>query len=75
MKLQLKNDLIKNCPFCESTDLKFQDKVSIPIHLNIRAIIFSISTVLQRKKQVLKCTQCNLEIKSNKILSNVKNLE
>ena len=62
--------MLKNptCPFCKSLDLKFEDKASSPIHLNIHTIIFSISTILQRKKQVLKCNHCNLEIKSEDIL-------
>jgi Zn finger protein HypA/HybF involved in hydrogenase expression len=71
MKHLLKNKNIVNCPFCKSTDLKFQEKTSQPINVNIRTIIFSASTVFQRKKQVLKCNQCNLEIKSDKMLSNV----
>lgn len=70
----IKNNLITSCPFCKSIDLKFQEKSTSIIHLDIRAIVFSMSTIFQRKKQVLKCNQCNLEIKSDRILSELRNL-
>ncbi len=71
---EINKQLQKNntqCPFCHSINLQFVEKTSNPIFLDIKAYVFCIKTILQRKKQVLKCNNCNLEIKSkHKIFEN-----
>lgn len=49
------------CLVCGSKDIHFENKYSNPIILDIRAFVFILSTVIQRSKQIIKCSKCGYE--------------
>lgn len=50
-----------HCPFCGSQEVHCEKKYSNPIHLDIKAFVFMLSTVIQKSTQIIKCHKCGYE--------------
>lgn len=51
----------QQCPFCGSSDLKYEEKTLDPVFLTIKAYVLAISAVRYSRKCIMRCTFCGYE--------------
>ena len=53
---------VRVCPFCYSTNLRFEERLSNPVFIAINIFIMNLNIISERRKLVLKCSKCGYEI-------------